>query len=100
MARPASSTARGASLAAASATSSAERDRQIIGVALLEAERTGADIQHQLEEPGARQRRRRDGGDRQRRRERGIGAQGAGMRRICGGIERHGRSPERHAHTR
>src|SRR5881396_2803549 len=39
-----------------------EREGQIIGIALFEAERTGADIQHQLEEPGARQRRRRNDG--------------------------------------
>ncbi len=51
----------------------AERQRQVIGVALLQAERTGPDIQHQLEEPGARQRRRRDDRDRERGKQRGVG---------------------------
>src|ERR1700716_313377 len=65
-----------------------ERDRQIIGVALLETERTGTDIQHQLKEPRARQRRRRNDSDRQGCRERGVGIM-ARMRRTCAGIKRH-----------
>ena len=58
-----------------------ERQGQIIGVALFEAERTGPDIQHELEEPGARQRRSRHGRNRQRRNGRRIGgkARGRGM---------------------
>jgi hypothetical protein len=66
----------------------AERDRQIVGVALLEAERTGADIQHQLKEPRARQRRRGNDRDRQRCSEHGVGI-AARMRPVCGGVKRH-----------
>ena len=61
----------------------AERDRQVIGIALFEAERTGADIQHQLKVPGARQRRSRNSRDRQRHRQRGVG--GAARMRLAGG---------------
>ena len=50
-----------------------ERQGQIIGIALFEAERTGPDIQHQLEEPGARQRRGGYGRNRQRRHRHRIG---------------------------
>ena len=71
---------------------SAERQGQIIGVALFEAERTGPDIQHELEEPGARQRRGRDGRNRQRRNGRRIG--GKARRRRMGGGRCHGQSPE------
>ena len=38
-----------------------QRDREIIGIALFEAERAWPDIQYQLEEPGPRQGRRGDG---------------------------------------
>jgi hypothetical protein len=66
----------------------AERNREIIGVALLEAERTGTDIKHQLKEPRARQRCHRNGRDRQRRRQRRM----AGLACIGGargGVECH-----------
>ena len=66
----------------------AERDRQVIGVALLEAERTGADIQHQLKEPRARQRRRRNDRDCQRRGQRGVAGVGR-MRGAGGGVNCH-----------
>ena len=66
----------------------AKRDHQIIGIALLEAERTGADIQHQLEEPRPRQRRGRDRRDRERRRQRRV-AVAARMRGVCDGVRRH-----------
>ncbi|KIU00739.1 hypothetical protein QU38_02780, partial [Staphylococcus aureus] len=69
----------------------AERDREIIGIALLEAERTEHDLQHQLEEPGAGQRRRSDHGNRQGRGQRRI-AGGGSMRRMGGG-GRHGGPP-------
>ena len=72
----------------------AERDRQVIGVALLEAERTGADIQHQLKEPRARQRRRRNDRDCQRRGQRGVRG-GVCMRLAGGGVECHIRLPGR-----
>jgi hypothetical protein len=42
-----------------------ERDCEVIGIALLEAERTGLKAEHQLEIPGARDRRRRDDQNRQ-----------------------------------
>ena len=64
--------------------SPAERQRQIIGVALFEAERTRADVQNQLEEPGARQRIRRNERNRQRRDQRGIGRK-ARRQRMGGG---------------
>src|SRR6266702_4846876 len=66
-----------------------ERDREIIGVALLEAERTGQDLQDELEEPGARDRRRRDQGDGQRGGQRGA-ARSRFKRGYCGTLGRHG----------
>ena len=89
MARPRSSSGRGAPSGSREGDQEAERHRQIIGVALLQAERTGPDIQHQLKEPRPRQRRGGNDRDRQRRRQRRIAGR-AQTRGICGGIERHG----------
>ncbi|MGY4433252.1 hypothetical protein ACVWWO_005729 [Bradyrhizobium sp. F1.13.1] len=67
----------------------AEGDREVIGVALLQAERTGHDPEHQLEEPGARDR----GGRNQGHSERGSQSRAGGRRfecRYCGTLGRHG----------
>ena len=64
-----------------------QRHREIIGIALLQAERARPDVEHELEEPGARERRRRDDRNRQRRKRRGIG--GDALLRRMGRGERH-----------
>ncbi|MBA7711263.1 hypothetical protein ES703_120218 [subsurface metagenome] len=50
-----------------------ERHRQVIGVALLEAERTGFYFEHELEKPGAGERCRGNERDQQRGESCGIG---------------------------
>ena len=67
----------------------AKRDSQVIGIALLQTERTGQDSKYELEKPCSRQRRRGNNSDGQRRRQRWVAGE-ADLGRVSGGLHRHG----------